>query len=228
MIVDNSSVADSIAALTRLDSLLEKGDRALYYESWEVAQQVSLGPLQVSPLPRRVFCYVAMTDGIRWDKSPVENTARANSTENVKRNSKKHNKLPPSALSSKQSSSQRRALRHVIQHHASVVRDIWRPATLQLPQLQLTAAESAASPEDATAQLFQDLWDWQDECMLIMRQFRAQDTLGQYDYSSFETVFGELARLDAIRGIRGDHYQVLSKALRERQAASVEYLNEED
>jgi hypothetical protein len=43
------------------------------------------------------------------------------------------------------------------------------------------------------------LWDWQDQCMNIMRQYR-QVAPQHYDYSSFEVAFGSLSRLASVRG----------------------------
>jgi hypothetical protein len=61
---------------------------------------------------------------------------------------------------------------------------------------------SSKPKDDASAamlRLYTSLWDWQDECLDVMRQFR-EGTQVPYDFSSFEIAFGGMSRLDSLRG----------------------------
>jgi hypothetical protein len=67
----------------------------------------------------------------------------------------------------------------------------------------LPASTPSSKPKDdapaAMLRLYTSLWDWQDECLDVMRQFR-EETHVAYDFSSFEIAFGGLSRLDSLRG----------------------------
>jgi len=83
---------------------------------------------------------------------------------------------------------------------------------LHLPELKLSSEPEDNAPhlstlsskprDDAPAamlRLYTSLWDWQDECLEVMRQFR-EETEVAYDFSSFDIAFGGLSRLDSLRG----------------------------
>ena len=67
----------------------------------------------------------------------------------------------------------------------------------------LPVSTLSSKPKDdapaAMLRLYTSLWDWQDECLDVMRQF-CEATEVAYDFSSFDIAFGGLSRLDSLRG----------------------------
>jgi hypothetical protein len=70
--------------------------------------------------------------------------------------------------------------------------------TPHLPTSTLSSKHKDNAP-GAMLRLYTSLWDWQDECLEVMRQFR-EETEVAYDFSSFDIAFGGLSRLDSLRG----------------------------
>lgn len=104
---------------------------------------------------------------------------------------------------------ERKSLVQAIKHRASLLTNIWKPPGLILPPLNLPGFDNSM---EGMVDVYQALWDWQDQCLAAMRQFR-DETVERYDFSSFEDVFSGLARLDALHG---DFYMACYNALQAR------------
>lgn len=108
----------------------------------------------------------------------------------------------------------RQNLIRAINHRVEVLRHCWRPQELQdLPRLLLVIKQTV-SPDLAFVDLYRRLWDWQDQCLAIMRQYRDQDPPPPYDFAPFEAAFSGVSRLEALRG---GYYTACSEALELRQ-----------
>ncbi len=108
------------------------------------------------------------------------------------------------------SSLQRQNLLRAIRNRTSSLISCWKP-DLQLADVVLSSPNNLSA--EAMKELYEQLWDWQDDCLLKVRTFREQNPMAEWDYSSFELAFGALSRLDALRG---DYYTVVAKALQDR------------
>jgi hypothetical protein len=181
-----------------------------------VTQRVSIGDPTILPSgSSRLLCQYAMTDGMRWEESPKKATRpREGKTWKAEKNTQKHKPIPQEHAHSAMSARQRRDLKRAILTRASYLQSCWRPSELRLPELKLSSEPKDDAPhlppstlsskprDDAPAamlSLYNSLWDWQDECLDIMRQFR-EETEDVYDFSSFKIAFGGLSRLDSLRG----------------------------
>jgi hypothetical protein len=163
-----------------------------------IAQEVSVGQPILNPSPHgvEVSLIAVMSNVMRWSDSPVQRGRPAGSGgPNANANRAKHKKPPPNVVSEQLSAARRRGLIKAIKEQAKYLRSCWRPNDLHLPEFIPRPPQS----QNQVVDLFMDLWDWQDQCMNVMRQYR-QVASHDYDYNSFEVAFGSLSRLTAIRG----------------------------
>jgi hypothetical protein len=146
-----------------------------------------------------------------WEESPKKPGRPAGArTSNAYDNSLKHKRIPQEHAKKAMNAYQRRELKRAIVNRANFLQKCWRPVGLKLPALNLPSDKNEDT--SATLQLYRRLWDWQDECVDTMQQFR-EETQEPFDFSSFEVAFGGVSRLDSLRG---QSYNECVAALAER------------
>jgi len=184
--------------LTSLDSLLQVEGREEYYQPLSPAQTVSVGePTFVGDVPLRLLRGFTMNGGMRWEESPVKGGRQTDAKgPHAHKNKIKHKRPPPEVADQIMTAEDRRQLVRAIRHRAGMLRDVWKPPGLEIPPLNLPNVENSIK---SIVDVYRALWNWQDRCLEVMRQFR-DETVEHYDFSSFENAFGGLARLESLRG----------------------------
>jgi len=198
-----------ILVLTKLDSLLDIEAWREYYKPLSPAQSVPVPAVSSTSLAPLLRQFV-MEGGMRWTTSPVK-SGRPDGARgpHADKNNKKHRYAPPDVRDSTMVRKECDSLFRAIYERAKLLGNIWKPSELKLPQLSKEKTECSV---EGVVKLYQRIWDWQDQCMDIMRQFRNESTT-LYDFGSFEDVFSGLARLESLRG---PFYTACYKALQER------------
>jgi hypothetical protein len=195
-----------------MPSLLTWGDREEFRVPLTITQTISIGEPDITPLSTaHLLCHFAMSDSMRWNESLKKPGRPAGvRTWNVADNSLKHKSIPKEHAKNFMSSNQRRELRRAIINRANFLQKCWRPTDLILPALEIPS--NTKEDSSSMLQLYRHLWDWQDECVDTMRQFR-EETQATFDFSSFEVAFSGVSRLESLRG---GYYNTCVAALAER------------
>lgn len=154
-----------------------------------------------------------MVGEMKWDSTPGA-SGRRQPGPNARKNNQKHKKHPRAVEKELMSTTDRQSIIRAMKYRSEILRACWRPRELQnLPALNLALLQTK-TPELAFVDIYRQLWNWQDDCLAIMRHYKTQDPPPPYDFGPFEAAFSGVSRLSALRG---SYYTACSEALELRQ-----------
>ncbi|KAG8823082.1 hypothetical protein FRC19_004641 [Serendipita sp. 401] len=206
----------SCNVVSNLDSLIDLSAYDSHRVPFKIADSCSLGkPAPCVAMSPSSPIHTVTTKTIKWPKKqtdeykePPTNDVRA------RKNKQKHKPIPKGQAAEQMSARDRKNMRRAIEHHAARVQSCWR-VDVELPSFSFPPIPSNSgilTAEQATVEGYELLWDWQEKCIDILHQYRNEHR-GEYDYSVIELAFGNLSRLDALRG---SHYMAALHALNQR------------